>query len=149
MVIQLLLTETRECRPELETRESEKEPRQYLIFYPFALLPVPNLTVEPLSFSEAPATSQEKEFIRDARVVESFEEAEKVEKKLREQTELKRSDSRDDTEITLKEEERRRAELDKVVEKALSEEDAAETKEEKAEEAQDPAAQKKKWWGWF
>ncbi|GAA5978954.1 hypothetical protein JCM5350_004188 [Sporobolomyces pararoseus] len=137
--------------PELETRESEKEPRQYLIFYPFALVPVPNLTVEPLSFAEAPATSEEKEFIRDARVVESFEDAEKAEKKLREESGLKRSDSRDNTEITLKEEERRRAELDKAVEKALTEEDPVEDQKANEEkvEANEEKAEKKKWWGWF
>ncbi|GAA6007933.1 hypothetical protein JCM11491_006545 [Sporobolomyces phaffii] len=133
--------------PELETRETKKEPRQFLVFYPFALLPVPNLTVEPLSFAEAPATNEEKEFIRDARIVENPDEVEKVEKALKEQSGLTRSDSRDDTEITLREEEQRRAQLDKTVEKALVDEkrDAA---NEKAPE-DDKTAEKKKWWGWF
>ncbi|GAA5895007.1 uncharacterized protein JCM6883_002288 [Sporobolomyces salmoneus] len=134
--------------PELETRESDK--REILVFYPFALLPVPNLTVEPISLSEAPATTEEKEMIRDGRVVESFEEAERAARELKEQTKLTRSDSRDETEITFKQEEKRRAELDKVVEKAIEEGDSGETTEaEKEKEASTPGAEKKKWWGWF
>lgn len=70
---------------------------------------------------------------------------------MREESGLKRSDSRDDTEITLKEEERRRAELDKAVEKALTEEDPVEEQKANEEkvEANEEKAEKKKWWGWF
>ncbi|GAA5924394.1 uncharacterized protein JCM15063_005627 [Sporobolomyces koalae] len=138
--------------PELETRETKKEPRQFLVFYPFALLPVAGLSLEPLSLAEAPATAEEKEFIRDARVVENFDDAEKAAKKLREESALKRSDSKDETEITLKEEETRRAQLDKAVEKALVDGEEGEPQVGQAQHdhrEEDKAAEKKKWWGWF
>ena len=51
----------------------------------------------------------------------------------------------------MKEEERRRAELDKAVEKALTEEDPVEEQKANEEkvEANEEKAEKKKWWGWF
>lgn len=69
---------------------------------------------------------------------------------------MRRSDSRDDTEITLREEEERRARLDKEVEKALVDgehdgKDADSGKEHKEDtvDGESKAAEKKKWWGWF
>ena len=143
----------RSRRPELETRESKKEPKQFLVFYPFALLPIADLTLEPLSLDEAPATTQEKEFMRDARVVEKFEDAEQAERKLREESGLRRSDSRDETEITRREEEQRRVKLDKAVEQALKEENEESSREDGTESPVEVAAgkpeERKKWLGWF
>ncbi|GAA5867782.1 hypothetical protein JCM1840_006691 [Sporobolomyces johnsonii] len=75
--------------PELETRTPSSTlfsphpaPRQYLVFYPLTLLHIPNTSVEPLPLSEAPPTGEEQELMRDARVVESWEEAERAEKRL-------------------------------------------------------------------
>ncbi|GAA5956632.1 hypothetical protein JCM21900_003629 [Sporobolomyces salmonicolor] len=75
--------------PELETRTPSSTlfsphpaPRQYLVFYPLTLLHIPNTSVEPLPLSEAPPTGEEQELMRDARVVESWEEAERADKRL-------------------------------------------------------------------
>ncbi|GAA5823378.1 hypothetical protein JCM10212_005674 [Sporobolomyces blumeae] len=140
--------------PELETRESVADPRQFLVFYPFALLPMPNTHVEPAPLSEVPATLEEQELVRDARVVESFEDAEKAEKKLRTESSLHRSDSRDEVEVTEREEQLRKEQLDKIVEDALKADEKAGSKEEGKDEAATTTTtttttgEKKKWWKW-
>lgn len=65
---------------------------------------------------------------------------------------MRRSDSRDETEITRREEEQRRIKLDKAVEQALKEEN----EEEKAKDGHESPVEvagkpeeRKKWLGWF
>jgi len=63
-----------ECRPELEDRHG----KSYLLFYPFHLETVANITVEPIPPTEVGPTPAETEIIEEAKVVENVGEAEKV-----------------------------------------------------------------------
>ncbi|GAA5991560.1 hypothetical protein JCM10908_005763 [Rhodotorula pacifica] len=74
--------------PELETRTPEPSlfrphpsPRQILVFHPFILVRRTDLVAEPISPSEVPPTESESRLISEAKVVESYAEAEKVAEK--------------------------------------------------------------------
>ncbi|GAA5850769.1 hypothetical protein JCM9279_003915 [Rhodotorula babjevae] len=74
--------------PELETRTAaptffhpDPVPRQVLVFYPFVLLHSTSVSAQPLGTDEAPLTEDERRVMSEARVVESYEEAEKVTQK--------------------------------------------------------------------
>ncbi|BGP29185.1 hypothetical protein JCM10296v2_000923 [Rhodotorula toruloides] len=70
--------------PELETRtpaatffHPNPTPKVYLVFYPFVLLHSSHITAEPVPASEVPPTDDEQRVMQQAKVVESYEEAEK------------------------------------------------------------------------
>ncbi|GAA5892241.1 hypothetical protein JCM8208_001490 [Rhodotorula glutinis] len=74
--------------PELDTRTAaptffhpDPVPRQILVFYPFVLLHSTSVSAQPLDTDEAPLTEDERRVMSEARVVESYEEAEKVTQK--------------------------------------------------------------------
>ncbi|GAA5885243.1 hypothetical protein JCM3774_001831, partial [Rhodotorula dairenensis] len=74
--------------PELVTRNpkpslfhAHPKPRQILVFHPFILVRRTDLVAEPISPEEVPPTESESRVISDAKVVESYAEAEKVAKK--------------------------------------------------------------------
>ncbi|BGP21984.1 proteophosphoglycan ppg4 [Rhodotorula toruloides] len=70
--------------PELETRtptptffHPNPSPKSFIVFYPFVLLHSTHITAEPVPASEVPPTEDEQRVMERAKVVESFEEAEK------------------------------------------------------------------------
>ncbi|GAA5997085.1 uncharacterized protein JCM10292_006196 [Rhodotorula paludigena] len=74
--------------PELETRtpaptffHPHPSPRQFLVFYPFVLLHTPQVVAEPVPVDEVPPTEDERRVMSDAKVVASYEEAEKASEK--------------------------------------------------------------------
>ncbi|GAA6048049.1 hypothetical protein JCM3770_000166 [Rhodotorula araucariae] len=71
--------------PELETRtptptffHPNPAPRQVLVFHPFTLLHSASVVAEPLGADEAPPTEDEERVMTGARVVDSYEEAQKA-----------------------------------------------------------------------
>lgn len=74
--------------PELETRPGEPSlfkpnppPRQILVFHPFLLIRRNDVVAEPISPEEVPPTENESRVIEEAKVVETYAEAEKAVKK--------------------------------------------------------------------
>jgi len=57
---------------------SEVGKKQFLVFYSLCLEPVPNMFMEPLSPTEAPPLDSEATLMRDAKVVDTMEEAENL-----------------------------------------------------------------------
>lgn len=64
--------------PELEVRETFRGKKEYLVFYPFLIEPLPTIIAQPIPSTELPPTETEAKLIEDTHVVETVEEAEAV-----------------------------------------------------------------------
>ncbi|BGP45153.1 hypothetical protein JCM10450v2_000970 [Rhodotorula kratochvilovae] len=130
--------------PELETRtpaatffHPNPSPRQVLVFYPFALLHSASVVAEPLGADEAPPTADEQRVMSGARVVESYEEAEKAVEKAPAAEGAGAAGAKG-----------KEAEVDRAVEEAKEEVAGAEGVTVTQETDGEPPAKKKKGWLW-
>ncbi|GAA5900444.1 hypothetical protein JCM6882_001248 [Rhodosporidiobolus microsporus] len=142
--------------PELDTRtpaasflHPNPAPKTFLVFYPFALLHTPPtlLRAEPVPTSEVPPTEDEARVMKDARVVEKWETAEKASRAAPEGVEGQaegRDGKREEAERAVEEAEREEGSGKTTVEQSVGK-----GKEKEGEMKKDGEEKKEKKKGWF